>query len=74
MASKKEKKLLRNYAVVFWVLLGLFLLRVLGQVLVEFFGVSFLPPSRFWMSGYVSYGVLLAAQVFCHRSSAEGVR
>ena len=45
-----------------WVLTGLFCTRVLGQILVEFFHVSFLPPSEEWFSGTISYPYLLASQ------------
>jgi putative CocE/NonD family hydrolase len=51
----------------FWVLatlLFLFCLRVLGQVLVAFLHVSFLPPMEEWMSGVLPYPELLAAQIF----------
>lgn len=45
-----------------WLLMFLFCLRVLGQVLVEFLHVRFLPPSEEWMSGAVPYPALLASQ------------
>lgn len=50
----------------FWVLtllLFLFCLRVLGQALVAFFGVTFLPPMQEWFSGLLPYPELLASQV-----------
>jgi len=50
----------------FWVLLTLlvlFCLRVLGQVLVAFFHVSFLPPMDEWFSGLLPYPELLTAQI-----------
>ena len=50
-------------AVVLWVLLGLFCLRVLGQILVAFFHVTFLPPMEAWYSGIISYPYLLPAQI-----------
>lgn len=40
-----------------------FCLRVIGQFLVAFFHVGFLPPMEAWMSGAVSYPVLLALQI-----------
>ncbi len=46
-----------------WVLMGLFCLRVLGQVLVEFLRVGFLPSSREWFSGLIPYPELLASQI-----------
>ncbi len=48
---------------ILWVLMALFCLRVLGQVLVEFFHVDFLPPSPEWFSGLVPYPELLASQI-----------
>lgn len=46
-----------------WILMALFCLRVLGQVLVEFFDVGFLPPSQEWFSGLIPYLPLLASQI-----------
>lgn len=43
--------------------MALFFLRVLGQVLVEFFDARFLPPSAEWFSGLTSYPQLLASQI-----------
>src|SRR5215472_1420961 len=50
----------------FWLLatlLFLFCLRVLGQILVAFFGVKFLPPMEEWFSGLLPYPELLASQI-----------
>jgi putative CocE/NonD family hydrolase len=50
----------------FWLLaalLFLFCLRVLGQVLVAFFGVTFLPAMEEWFSGLLPYPELLASQI-----------
>lgn len=50
----------------FWILTTLFFLfclRVLGQVLVAFFGVKFLPPMEEWFSGLLPYPELLASQI-----------
>jgi putative CocE/NonD family hydrolase len=50
----------------FWVLTTLFFLfclRVLGQILVAFFGVTFLPPMEEWMSGLMPYPELLTSQI-----------
>jgi uncharacterized protein len=44
-------------------LLFLFCLRVLGQVLVAFLGVTFLPPMEAWFSGLLPYPELLASQI-----------
>lgn len=46
------------------ILLGLlFCFRVLGQLLVAFFGVEFLPPMEVWMSGALPYQILLPLQL-----------
>src|SRR5688572_22900502 len=52
-----------NHAVWLWALSGLFFLRVLGQVLVEFAGAGYLPPSAEWYSGLMPYPILLPVQV-----------
>lgn len=57
MLSQEER-----YAACLWLLLGLFCLRVLGQLLVALFDLSFLPPMEEWYSGLVPYGPLLVAQ------------
>jgi hypothetical protein len=46
-----------------WTLLALFVLRVAGQAMVAFFGVTWLPPMDRWYSGLVPYEVLLPAQL-----------
>jgi hypothetical protein len=48
---------------ILWTLSALFLLRVLGQVLVEFLHVRFLPPSPEWFSGLLPYPLLLPVQI-----------
>jgi uncharacterized protein len=53
----------RRYFRALCILLFLFCLRVLGQFLVAFFNVSFLPPMEEWMSGVVPYPELLTAQI-----------
>ncbi len=52
----------RGYAVVLGALAFAFFLRVLGQVLVAFFRVDFLPPMAAWYSGLLPYPVLLPSQ------------
>lgn len=52
----------QGYALVLWFLLFLFTLRVVGQVLVAFFDVGFLPPMARWYSGLLPYPWLLASQ------------
>lgn len=53
----------RRYFWVLTTLLFLFCLRVLGQILVAFFGVTFLPPMEEWMSGVLPYPELLTSQI-----------
>lgn len=53
----------KRLAPILWVLFGLFFLRVLGQVLVAFAGVTWLPPMQYWYSGLISYPYLLTSQV-----------
>ena len=53
----------RRYFWLLTTLLFLFCLRVLGQILVAFFGVKFLPPMEEWMSGLLPYPELLASQI-----------
>ena len=53
----------RAYAVALWLLLALFVCRVVGQGLVAFFDVGFLPPMAAWQSGLMDYSWLLASQL-----------
>ena len=46
-----------------WVLLTLFVLRVLGQLLVASGVAPFLPPMEEWQSGLLPYPLLLASQI-----------
>ena len=48
---------------VLWLLLALFVLRVLGQALVAFLDVGFLPPMAAWYSGLMPYQYLLPSQI-----------
>jgi uncharacterized protein len=61
--SKAYATLQRRYFWMLTTLLFLFCLRVLGQILVAFLHVSFLPPMEEWMSGLVPYPELLTAQI-----------
>ena len=45
-----------------WLLLAAFCLRVSGQMLVAFVGVSWLPPMESWYSGLMPYPYLLPSQ------------
>jgi len=53
----------RRYLWLLTALLFLFCLRVLGQILVAFFGVKFLPPMEEWFSGLLPYPELLTSQI-----------
>jgi len=53
----------RRYALVLSVLAFLFLVRVLGQALVAFFGVRWLPAMPEWYSGLLPYRLLLPTQL-----------
>src|SRR5262245_18755949 len=53
----------RGVVVALRVLTGLFFTRVLGQVLVAFLDVRFLPPMAEWYSGLLPYPILLPVQV-----------
>jgi hypothetical protein len=46
-----------------WILLALFVLRVAGQAMVAFFGVTWLPPMERWYSGLIPYEILLPTQI-----------
>ena len=46
-----------------WLLFALFVLRVLGQALVVFLDVQFLPPMQAWYSGLMPYEYLLPSQL-----------
>jgi putative CocE/NonD family hydrolase len=61
--SNSSEALQRRYFWVLATLLFLFCLRVLGQVLVAFFHVSYLPPMEEWFSGLIPYPELLSAQI-----------
>jgi hypothetical protein len=52
-----------RYPLVLGTLTALFAVRVLGQALVAFFDVGFLPPMERWYSGLVPYAVLLPVQL-----------
>jgi hypothetical protein len=59
----RARSAIRRYALVLWVLLGLFCFRV-GAQLIQFAGpVPFLPPFEAWHSGALPYGALLTAQL-----------
>jgi hypothetical protein len=57
------KEIRRKYVTILWIFSGLFLGRVLGQILVAVFNVNFLPPMPEWYSGLLSYPLLLPTQI-----------
>jgi hypothetical protein len=46
-----------------WLLLALFVLRVMGQALVAYWDVPWLPPMARWYSGLMPYEYLLPSQL-----------
>jgi hypothetical protein len=52
----------QSLALWLWLLLAAFCLRVTGQMLVAFVGVSWLPPMEAWYSGLMPYPYLLPSQ------------
>src|ERR1051326_4586219 len=52
----------RIYGSIMSLLTVLFFLRVMGQALVAFLGVAFLPPMTEWYSGLIPYPLLLPIQ------------
>ena len=63
MGSQQSQSALKATARLFWALLALFALRVLGQILVVAGVAPFLPPMDDWQSGLLPYPLLLASQV-----------
>jgi putative CocE/NonD family hydrolase len=61
-AASTKLMRVRKHALMLCVLLFLFCLRVLGQLLVANFHVSFLPPMDDWFSGLMPYPPLLVCQ------------
>lgn len=49
--------------IVLWTCIGLFLLRVLGQLEVVLIAPAWLPPMEQWYSGLLPYPLLLPAQI-----------
>ena len=52
-----------GYAIALWALLGLFALRVAGQLLIAIGAGGFLPPWEEWFSGALPYPALLTSQL-----------
>jgi hypothetical protein len=53
----------RDYARLLWLLLALFVVRVVAQPLALLTSAPFLPPFEAWHSGVLPYPVLVAAQL-----------
>ncbi len=53
----------RKLAPILWVLLFLFILRAVGQMLVAFGDITWLPPMEEWYSGLIPYPQLLISQI-----------
>lgn len=51
------------YGLLLWILLGLFIMRVIGQLSVVLFHPSWLPPMSQWFSGLIPYKRLFLIQV-----------
>ena len=62
----------KRYASALWALFGLFVLRVVAQLLIALGDGSFLPPWDEWFSGALSYPWLLASQIAIIVSSMTG--
>lgn len=62
--TSRGKEPPQRYTGWLWILLALFCLRVIGQMLVAFLHVSFLPPMEEWYSGLIPYPWLLMSQFF----------
>jgi hypothetical protein len=63
VVPRRATEPVRREAWILWSLSALFLLRVVGQVLVELVGVTFLPASPEWYSGLLPYPILLPVQL-----------
>jgi uncharacterized protein len=53
----------RRIALLLWILLALFVCRVVGQLVVVLYAPSFLPPMEEWYSGLMPYPYLLPTQI-----------
>lgn len=61
--GKEEHINAQRLAPILWILLFLFILRVIGQILVVLDLVDFLPPMEEWQSGLLPYQYLLPSQI-----------
>lgn len=53
----------RTTALLLWIMLTLFVFRVLGQLIVLLYAPPFLPPMEEWYSGLMPYRYLLPSQI-----------
>lgn len=53
----------KHHGPILGILTFLFALRIFGQALVAFLGVTWLPPMEQWFSGLIPYPTLLAIQI-----------
>jgi hypothetical protein len=63
MSAPSHFGLERTRQIALWLCLGLFAVRVIGQIEVVLWSPSWLPPFQAWESGLVPYGVLLPVQI-----------
>lgn len=57
-----ESRTYRHYATTLWLLLSLFICRVIAQLAVYFFEVPFIPSFNQWHSASMHYGLLVFSQ------------
>lgn len=62
-AQPRRDAAARRYGMALWLLSTLFFCRVVGQILVAFGGVTWLPPMPEWYSGLLPYPLLLPSQL-----------
>ncbi len=53
----------KQTAVALWILIALFVFRVIGQLVVVLYAPTFLPPMKEWYSGLMPYQYLLPSQI-----------
>lgn len=63
MPSDPATSSAQRWAWVLWLLSGLFLARVVGQIVVILFEPAWLPPMSEWYSGLLAYPLLLPVQI-----------
>jgi hypothetical protein len=63
MPCNKNTLVVPEYVYLLWVLILLFLLRVIGQMIQQLNSVSWLPPIDVWQGSSLPYGFLLSSQI-----------